>query len=104
MDAGPPAAAPPLSARAVSALHTCIAGMSAASWLDAASLHGTLSRSEGLLCALHGCNGLPAYIHRVTGTGGGGWPCTSVWTTGTIAYRWGRYPLGRQLGLNGRTA
>ncbi len=82
-------AAAPLSAAAASALHSSIAGMSVAGWLDAASLHSTLARAEGLLCALHGCLGLPAYIQRVTGAGGGGCPCTSVWTAGTIAYRWG---------------
>lgn len=87
MDPPPAAAQPPLSAAAASALHSCIAGMSAASWMDPALLHSTLSRAEGLLCALHGCPSLAAYIQRVTGAGGGGCPCTSVWTAGTIAYR-----------------
>lgn len=87
--AAAPAAAQPLSAAAASALHTCIAGMSAASWLDPGSLHATLGRAEGLLCALRGCSSLAAYLQLVTGPGGAGGPCTCVWTAGTIAYRWG---------------
>lgn len=69
-------------------MHSAIAGMSTAAWLEPTQLGGTLARAEALLCALHpGCASLPAYVQRIAGDAGGGGPCTSVWTAGTIAYR-----------------
>lgn len=79
---------PPLPPGAGGRLHTAIAGMSTAAWLEPTQLDGTLARAEALLCALHtGCGSLAAYVQRATGDAGGGGPCTCVWTAGTIAYR-----------------
>ena len=87
----PPAAAPPLPplpAGRAAFLHSCVAGMTADTWLQASQVQATLSRAEGLLCALRGVGSLQQYLQAVTGAGGGGaGPCTSVWTAGTIAYR-----------------
>ena len=86
----------PLPRAAGARLYQAVSGMSAAGWLGAGGeLEGSLARAAALLCALRGAASLPQYLQMLAPGGGGGGPCTRVWTAGTIAYRFGAGRVAR---------